>query len=644
VAPSSQRALPPDAGLRLGGLVLLLAVLLMGWLAAPRGSSAAAAPTLTTVAPALGTRAGGTPISITGTGFVAGATVTVGGVPATGVAVVSATQVLATTPVGLPGPAVIVVTNPDTQSGTLSNNFTYLDWPPTVTLVTANSGTSLGGTSVTITGTGFKAGATATFGGVAATSVTVVTDTSITAVTPAHAAGAVSVVVTNVDAQSGTLAAGYTYVAAAPPTVSSVTPSSGTTGGGTPITISGSNFATGATVLIGGTPATSVVRVDGSTITAVTPARTANVLPVVVTNPDGQPGTLFGGYTYVASPAPTVTTVSPTSGVLGGGTLVAITGTGFLHGATVTFGGTAATGVTYVSPTQLTVAAPAKSTAGAVSVEVKNTDLQTGTLATAYTYLAAPTVTSITPTGGPAAGGTEVTVTGTNFASTAEVLFGTTAATSVTFTSATEVKAVSPAGSGVVDVTVRNATGSEGKKAAAFTYAGPPTVTSMTPTQGPAAGGTVVTIAGTGLTTGATVTFNDIAGTSITVAADGKSVKATSPAHPVGAATVRVTSGTTALTVPGTFSYTSVPGVIVSGEVVQGGIALIVFSGGTNEQLVDAALDDGCPAEDSLVFYALEGGKWLPYIPAAPSAVNAAWNARYASGLPEGVALFVRCT
>src|SRR4029077_3909786 len=72
-------------------------------------------------------------------------------------------------------------------------------------------GSAAGGTPVTITGTGFLAGATVSLGGTAATGVTVVNSTSITATSPAHAGGAVNVVVTNSDGQSGTLSNGYTY-------------------------------------------------------------------------------------------------------------------------------------------------------------------------------------------------------------------------------------------------------------------------------------------------------------------------------------------------------------------------------------------------------------------------------------------------
>jgi len=95
----------------------------------------------------------------------------------------------------------------------LTNGYTYtsLNPAPTVSTISPTSGTTAGGTPVTITGTGFLAGATVSLGGTAATGISVVNSTSITATTPAHAAGAVNVVVTNTDTQSGTLTNGYTY-------------------------------------------------------------------------------------------------------------------------------------------------------------------------------------------------------------------------------------------------------------------------------------------------------------------------------------------------------------------------------------------------------------------------------------------------
>jgi uncharacterized protein (DUF2237 family) len=83
-----------------------------------------------------------------------------------------------------------------------------------VTGVTPGSGTTLGGTNITITGTHFVAGATVTIGGAPATDVVVVNDSSITAITPQHASGAADVVV-SAGGKTGTLAGGYNYAAPA---------------------------------------------------------------------------------------------------------------------------------------------------------------------------------------------------------------------------------------------------------------------------------------------------------------------------------------------------------------------------------------------------------------------------------------------
>ena len=87
---------------------------------------------------------------------------------------------------------------------------------PTVTSVSPASGSTLGGTAVTISGSGFVSGASATFGGAALAAATVVNATTITGTTGAHAAGAVDVVVTNPDAQTGTCAGCFTYADTAP--------------------------------------------------------------------------------------------------------------------------------------------------------------------------------------------------------------------------------------------------------------------------------------------------------------------------------------------------------------------------------------------------------------------------------------------
>lgn len=86
-----------------------------------------AAPTITTVAPNIGPNTGGTAITITGTGFQIGATVTVGGTACTQVTVVSATSITCTTAAkaAFCGPTAVAVTNPDSQSATAANAFGY---------------------------------------------------------------------------------------------------------------------------------------------------------------------------------------------------------------------------------------------------------------------------------------------------------------------------------------------------------------------------------------------------------------------------------------------------------------------------------------------------------------------------------------
>src|SRR5262249_2101921 len=129
----------------------------------------APAPTVTGVSPTTGPTAGGTPMTIAGTNFLSGATVSVGGTAATGGSVVDSSTITATTPAHAAGLVGVTVTNSDAQAATLANAFTYVAPAPAVTSVSPPSGSITGGTALTITGTGFAAGASVTVGGTAAT-------------------------------------------------------------------------------------------------------------------------------------------------------------------------------------------------------------------------------------------------------------------------------------------------------------------------------------------------------------------------------------------------------------------------------------------------------------------------------------------
>ena len=238
---------------------------------------------------------------------------------------------------------------------------------PAVTSVTPNSGPRAGGNTVTLAGTGFTGATSVTFGGVAATSFTVVNNTTITAVVPGAAAtGAVSVIVTtpNGSNNANTL---YSYVIPAP-TVTSVTPSTGPPAGGNTVTIAGAGFTGATSVTFGGVAATSFTVVNDTTITATVPASaTRGAVSVVVTAPGGS-NAANSLYTY--SQAPTVTSVNPSSGPPGGGNTVTIAGTGLTGATSVTFGGVAATSFNVVNDTTITAVVPRNTTAGAVSVIV----------------------------------------------------------------------------------------------------------------------------------------------------------------------------------------------------------------------------------------------------------------------------------
>lgn len=142
--------------------------------------------------------------------------------------------------------------------------------------------------------------------------------------------------------------------------------------------------------------------------------------------------------------------------------------------------------------------------AGAVGVLV-------ALLLPALAQAAAPTVTGINPASGPAAGGTPVTITGTDFAPGSTVSFGGGPPVTPASVSDTSLTVVSPPGAGTVDVTV---TGSGGSSAIVpgdrFTYVPAPTVTAISPTFGPPTGGTTVTITGTGFTPGTSVLFGGV--------------------------------------------------------------------------------------------------------------------------------------
>ena len=175
----------------------------------------APALSVTAVSPSAGTTAGGTMLSIEGTGFAPGATVAIGGIPAASAAVSTPTTIVATTPIGPHDFAgrsarALTVTNPDGSVATLANGYTWEVPAPSILTVVPAGGAA--NTTVTIRGAGFSTavGLTVRFGGVDATSIRVVDAVTLTAVTPAHAPGTVDVQIGGANGTT-TAAAAFTF-------------------------------------------------------------------------------------------------------------------------------------------------------------------------------------------------------------------------------------------------------------------------------------------------------------------------------------------------------------------------------------------------------------------------------------------------
>ncbi|MDG4828697.1 IPT/TIG domain-containing protein [Solwaraspora sp. WMMD1047] len=383
-----------------------------------------AAPTAATIVPDSGPQSGGQTVTITGTDFVPdNTTVTFDGVPATDVVVDPAgTSLTAVTPPGAIGPAEVVVTTPGGSTDPLGYEYLADGSAAVVTGISPPSGPTSGGTTVTITGTGFTGAVAVDFNGLPSTDFTInPAGTTITVVSPPNPAGPATV---DLIFPAGTVDAGtFTYV---PPTITSIVPDEGPSTGGTTVTITGTGLTDATGVDFGGAAGTGlVVDPSGTSLTVVTPPGSPGPVDVTVEIP-GENAVAVNGYTYLADP-PTADTIAPDAGPQAGGQTVTITGTGFVPGATtVTFDGEPATDVV-VDPagTSLTAVTP-PGAVGPASVVVTTPG---GTAAPLdYTYRAAPVINAIDPDQGPTAGGTTVVVIGSGFVpgQTAVIICGRT--------------------------------------------------------------------------------------------------------------------------------------------------------------------------------------------------------------------------
>jgi hypothetical protein len=223
-----------------------------------------------------------------------------------------------------------------------------------------------------------------------------------------------------------------------------------------------------------------------------------------------------------------VTGVAPDAGPAGATANVAIDGTGFLPIAGAdqveVYSGTTllATLTPSCTTTACTVTLPAED-GGTVNLRVSVEDgaYTTQTSADEYHYLegvpAVPGISSLSPAAGTASGGTKVTIRGSNFTGVTSVTFGGKAGTKLDVTSAATLTVATPAGTNGKSVPVVVTAAGGTSNAATYLYANTPHITSLSPSSGPAKGGTKVTIRGTSFTGVKSVTFGGKASTKLTV-------------------------------------------------------------------------------------------------------------------------------
>ncbi|MEW6661701.1 MAG: IPT/TIG domain-containing protein [Bacillota bacterium] len=473
-------------------------------------------PTVTSIEPNRGTTGGGTFVTIKGDNFWKDVQVFFSGLPALKVVRVDRETITLETPPHPPGRVEVTVANQDGGVITVMDGFEYMvpGSSPVITSIDPAVGMAGAETLVTISGGDFRSGLKVLFGGIPGRVASISYDT-ILVYTPQHAKGRVDVTVLNPDLGSVTRRNAFEFRSSAPRIIS-VHPAAGSRAGGDIVYITGVNLIqeTGFQLFFGSTPIedTAIEWLDAQTLKITTPPGPLGYVDVRVVNPDGEEFVLRQGFLYKnPSSSPEITGITPAAGPTAGGIWITLHGVDFRQEAMVYFQGQPAAKVRLLDSGVLMALLPPYHP-GEVDVTVVNYDGGSHTLERSFAYRVPesnPRIDRIEPNRGPHLGGTAVTVTGLDFRPGIKVFFDGMEAAGVQFRDYRTVTAVTPPGAaGAKDVTVLNPDHGVFTLARGFSYfqVSEPVITAVSPNQGPATGGTEITVSGAKFAKGVLVT------------------------------------------------------------------------------------------------------------------------------------------
>jgi len=367
-------------------------------------ASAATVPQITGISPLGGPVTGGTPVTLTGSGFSGATSVRFGEIPGTSVAIFSDERITVIAPAHPAEAVAITVTTAAGNGSTFGPPlvYNYEEYPfPRPSGITPSSGPCDRTVTVTLTGSGFSGTEKIWFGDDIGY-IERITDDSHMNVLPPHASpGTVEVRLRNAYGSTPPQDPPVTYTFEYPfPELTGIAPSSGSALGGTVVTVTGSGLSGTTGVRFGSVFGTNLTIINNYRLTVVSPPNPAGTVAVYVVNPEFTGGSRDSATVFrYDTPVPRLTGVSPSSGSTDGGTVVTLTGSGFTGTKNVSFGGIPATGLNVIDDNRLTVISP-PSRLGSFPIAIKNAYGEGGTLgpSTSFRYEIPPVTQTMVPT------------------------------------------------------------------------------------------------------------------------------------------------------------------------------------------------------------------------------------------------------